>query len=564
MKNCMELFKKSVKRDGIKTALIFEDTEMSYRTLDLMSDKLAFELDNYQLPSNSAIGIIIKPSFEMVIAILAVLKAGYFYVPIDPKYPIDYIEHIFNVGEIELLLSDMSNGFDFVKSEHIFKIDDLQSDLNNEYTIQDDVENAYVCFTSGTNGMPKGVVVTHDNLMGYTKAFSNEFHVTSFDIVLQQAMYNFDTFIEELFPALFNGASVVICKRTDLLSVRKLINIIDKNSVTIVSVTPALLNELNKFKPGQFVRLYIGGGDVLRYNNICNLIETVDVYNTYGPTETTVCATYYKCKKNDTYRLPIGKPILGYEVYLLDENFNEVPEGEIYISGVGLSKGYINSPELTNEVFVDCPFMLEGKMYKTGDWGRRLPDGNIEFIGRIDNQIKINGYRIELEFIEACIDKHPKVNKSVIRVDQNVAGEKVLVCFYEADEVIDKLAEFCAESLPNYMVPKKIILHRSIPCLSNGKIDRVQVQTLSIEENCSKKTETSIIKGILNEVLGEDLTMDENFFIFDLGMDSIKLIRFIVELETFFDIECDDDLLTNIENLTLQDVADYVRKIKNQ
>lgn len=412
--------------------------------------------------------------------------------------------------------------------------------------------------------MPKGVVVTHDNLVAYVKAFSNEFHITSFDIVLQQAMYNFDTFIEEIFPSLFNGASVVICKRSDLLSVGKLKNIIDKERVTIVSVTPALLNELNKFRPGQCVRLYIGGGDVLLYSNICNLIETVDVYNTYGPTETTVCATYYKCKKNDIYRLPIGKPILGYEIYLLDEKFNEVPEGEIYISGVGVSKGYINSPTLTKEVFVDCPFKPGEKMYKTGDMGRKLSDGNIEFIGRIDNQIKINGYRIEPEYIEACIDKHPKVNKSVIRVDQNAAGEKMLVCFYEADEVIEKLADFCAESLPNYMVPQKNILHRSIPCLGNGKIDRVQVQTLSIEENYSKKTEISIIKGILSEVLDEDVTMGENSYIFDLGMDSIKYIRFIVELETVFDIECDDDLLINIESLTLQDVADYVRKCRNQ
>ena len=337
---------------------------------------------------------------------------------------------------------------------------------------------AYILYTSGSTGMPKGVAVTNKNVCHYVRAFINEFKPNDNDIMMQYSVCSFDIFVEEVFASLLSGMTLSIPNEETKKDIKKLMEFSNKNNITILSGFPYLLQEINDLKeiPSSF-RLMISGGDILRSSYINNLTNKVTIYNTYGPTETTVCCSYFNCKnasplQDGTY--PIGKSILDTEILILDNNLNPVKngeKGEICILGNGVTLGYIGNRKKENESFI---LWKDGRrLYKSGDLGYFLNDGNIAFINRKDSQVMILGKRVEPIEIETVINKNPNIRQSKVLsfTDLNNLSYLVAYVVWESKEKFDELYATLNGFLPDYMVPEIFVTLQKMPINSNGKID---------------------------------------------------------------------------------------------
>ncbi len=474
---------------------------------------------------------------------------------------------------------------------------------------------AYILYTSGTTGTPKGVVVRHRNVLSYVDAFHHEFHLTAKDTVIQQASYSFDVFVEEVFPTLAVGGRIVFPRRETVMDPRLLAQYIARHKAALISCSPLMLEMLNEQAPSgvlDSLRIFISGGDVLKASYIDQLLEKGSVYNTYGPTETTVCASYYKCKTSDTGAVSIGKPISGYTVFITDAHGRLQPigiPGEIRIAGNGVAAGYLNRPELTHEKFPQLPSQKpeanngsnkskhtrspkavqsgvqgepppgarrvgalgeppEAPTYHTGDLARWLPDGNIQFLGRLDHQLKIRGYRIEAGEIENCLQTHERITSAVVQaVEQN--GDKSICAYFTANEPLDigQLRRYLAGKLPAYMVPAYFVQMETLPQTATGKLDRKALpsptdsisgprgknQTGSAPENEIQEQMVSI----WNEVLGApDIGIDDNFF--QLGGHSLKAVSMASRLQKTFN--CDIPLVKIFKAPTIRAISGIIQE----
>jgi fengycin family lipopeptide synthetase D len=410
------------------TAVIYRDRytpgmgcqAVTYGQLNERSDRFAGHLREKGVSTGTIVGIMVRPSIDMVTAIWGILKAGGAYLPIDVDYPASRISFILKDSGVNILLTHSET-----KNKCDFNGERIEVDEETIYTtigtalerIDTAGDMAYIIYTSGTTGKPKGVGIEHRSVIAYAAAFNREFNLTSRDVVIQQASYSFDAFVEEFYPVLLRGGKLVIPPRDVIMDIPLLHRFMEVNSITLVSCTPLVLNELNKMKGIGSIHTFISGGDVLKREHVDRLVNSGNIYNTYGPTETTVCATYCRCT-GDLPSIPLlGKSIAGYMVYITGKNSKLQPigaPGEICISGTGVARGYLNRPELTQEKFTANPFIPDEKMYKSGDLGRWLPDGNIEFLGRIDRQIKLRGFRIELEEIESQLLRLDTIKEAVV------------------------------------------------------------------------------------------------------------------------------------------------------
>ena len=541
---------------------------MTYKELDIKSDVIANKLINDKLTKDDLIAVKIKPSFEMIIIILGILKAGCAFLPVDLDYPKEWQDYVLTNSNAKFIIT--KDTYKDISLETLI----LQAE---NITISDD-SLAYVIYTSGSTGKPKGVMIEHRNVLAYIEAFQNEFNITESDVVLQQASYSFDTFIEEVFPALTCGASIVLSNKDDVRNINRLKKLIERNSVTVISCSPLLLNELNKLKPFITVRLFISGGDVLIYKNISNLVQYADVYNTYGPTEATICACYFKCPKVELDKIPIGKPILGYEVFIMDGDLkleNGVV-GEVCIAGKGVARGYLNNSQLSSERFIKDPLEQGKRIYRTGDLGKRLDNGNIEFVGRLDNQVKIRGYRIELEDIELHLMSNNKINKAVVVVKEGKENTKYLCAYYVSQQKLkpSETRKFLASRLPGYMIPDYFIELESLPITPNEKVDKdalpdpVPLLKFQLGQKIKSKRKQSEpndieekIRAIVSEnmdipIPAEKVALNKN--IKEIGIHSIAFIRILVAIENELGLTFDDEGL-NIDNYsTLKDLLAYV------
>ncbi|MCK4257933.1 MAG: amino acid adenylation domain-containing protein [Halanaerobiales bacterium] len=575
-----QLFEKQAERRGDKTALIFKEERLSYQELNQKANQLARVLREKGVSIDQIVAIMVEPSLEMVIGILAILKAGGAYLPIDPAYPINRIKYMLRDSNTSILFTQrkLLNKISFTDD---LTIDLINIDLEELYTndarnlqrIKQPKNLAYVIYTSGSTGNPKGVLVEHRNVVSYIYAFNNEFELNENDRVLQQASYSFDASVEEIYPILTVGGSLVIFEKAEILDVKLLADVIFKHRITLLSSSPLLLNELNKLKPLNSIHTFISGGDVLKGEYINSLIKYAKVYNTYGPTESTVCATFHQCTEPLENNIPIGLVITNYQVHIFDKMNQLVPigvAGELCISGAGVARGYLNRPDLTEEKFVINPF-TGCRMYKTGDLARWRSDGNIEFLGRIDNQIKIRGYRIETGEIEDRLLKHSLI-KDVIVVARKVQSDNLSLCAYfvsEEEISTSNLRNYLKRDLPEYMIPAYFSRLEEMPVTKTGKIDLNNLPKHTLTEIIDTESEyiepvneiEKKLSLIWSDILGvKKIGRNANFF--TLGGHSLNATSLVTEIYKEFQIEI--PLHQIFKTPLLKDIAEYISKAEKR
>ncbi len=470
-----ELFKEMVERSPEANAVFDEERRLSYAELDRLIDTIASKIPK----SAHRVGIMMEHSVEMIAAIFAVLKTGRAYVPVEPFFPQERISFMMRDAEADVII---------VNSTHREKAGNRQTVIVDAGIKPEDISVkssaepdgiAYILYTSGSTGTPKGVAVRNRNVCHYVRAFQNEFHPDGTDAMLQYSVCSFDIFVEEVFTSLLSGAALAIPSSETKKDINALMKFVDDNKVTEISGFPYLLLEMNHLPEiPKSLRLLISGGDVLRESYISNLIDKVEIYNTYGPSETTVCAAYCRCNNTEplsdgTY--PVGKPVLGVQIEILDERSKPVKAGEtgeICISGGGVSAGYIGGREKENEAFLSRP---DGAvLYHSGDLGYYLPDGSIAFLHRKDSQIMILGKRVEPGEVESVLCQCPEIEKAVVkpyRDEQNLHYMVAYIVLKQPRAHLSTLKKEMSRFLPNYMIPEFFVSMPDIPLNANGKVD---------------------------------------------------------------------------------------------
>lgn len=465
-----------------KVAILESGRKLTFKNLLDLVDCIADSFPEHV----QSVGIVMSHRAEMVAAMLAVLKCGGRYVPAEPSFPPGRIRFMMEEAGVDFVLTDRE--FQSRLSSLPTKVIDCiicgkKPRIPSQPDRSSSASPAYVLYTSGTTGKPKGVCVTNGNICHYASAFANEFSPTNNDIVLQYSVCSFDIFVEEVYASLLNGAALAIPNADEKKDIQTLMDFIDEQKVTIVSGFPYLFAEMNHLDSlPQSLRLVLSGGDILRASYVNRLVNQVEVYNTYGPSETTVCATYYRCNRgqileDETY--PIGHAIRGVEVLILDEQGHEVPHGktgEICILGDGVSLGYIGNRDEENKAFVK---RADGsRMYRSGDLGYKLPDGNIAFLYRIDNQVMIEGKRVEVKEVESRLYQCRNVQQAFVKACLDEHENPYLIAYLvpandrlKISEVKDELAI----NLPDFMIPEYFVFMNAIPLNANGKPDETKL-----------------------------------------------------------------------------------------
>ena len=456
-------FREMVEKYPQQPAVIEEGETFSYAQLDDLVNAIMAKFYDQKLQS---VGIVMSHGARQIAAMLAVLKSGAAYVPAEPALPHDRISYMMESAGASLIITD-----DYCR--------DLTAPVKEMADRSTPDGAAYVLFTSGTSGKPKGVIVENHPVVNYAEAFENEFHTGPGDIMLQYSVCSFDIFVEEVFTTLLNGATVAVPpKEIYKGKLEDLMQFVDRHGVTIVDGFPYLLAEMNKLPeiPAS-VKLIISGGDVIRGSYITNLRDCgVKIYNTYGPSETTVCSNYYRIDNVEPLAdgtFPVGKPVKGVTVKIMSPELKDLPlgeVGEICIFGEGVGRGYTgNPPEQKN--FVTLP---DGtRMYRSGDLGYVLPDGNFAFIHRRDDQVMILGRRVEPEEVENVLNTCPCVERGVVRAFLDDNGLAYLTAYIMPRDNcrLHDVKEWLNSKLADFMVPEFFVKVKTIPITARGKVD---------------------------------------------------------------------------------------------
>ena len=482
------LFRDVVKKHRDETAIIENKRTMTFGELSEMVDMIADSFPD----QTKAVGIVMWHRAEMIASILAVLKTGAMYVPAEPAFPTGRIHYMMDEAKVDFILTEMSFAPKLEQYQKIYSDCSICAAAPGSGTrkyVQNPDDLAYILYTSGTTGRPKGVSVTNKNICHYVRAFENEFHTRPGDVMLQYSVCSFDIFVEEVFTSLLKGAALAIPSEDDKKDMKSLMAFVERHHVTELSGFPYLLAEMNHLPSiPSGLRLLISGGDVLREHHVTNLLARAEVYNTYGPSETTVCASYYRCRdgkvlEDGTY--PIGHPVHGTSIKILDQDGNEVPggeTGEICIYGDGVSNGYAGDHEEENKAFENLP---DGsRMYRSGDLGYVLPDGNIAFLHRMDTQIMIYGKRVEVMEVESRLYQCSGVEQAVVRPFTDEEGLSYMIAYVVPKDdglKVSQLRKELAENLTDFMIPEFNVKMPQIPLNSNGKPDMTKMPVVMKE-----------------------------------------------------------------------------------
>lgn len=546
-----ELFEQQVLKTPDSDALVFGEEKLTYKVLNQKAENLASILINKGIRQGDFAVILINQSFEFVISVLAVLKTGAAYVPVDASYPVSRKEYIIKDCKAKFILttteiSELNKEICFNSNENqIIEVNKLDHSLLNiqrkDIKISPD-SLAYMIYTSGTSGQPKGAMIEHRNLLNYIwwaqKVYVKGEEV-NFPLFTSVA---FDLTVTSIFTPLITGNTLVIYSDDDQDLLIEKVLLDDK--VGVIKLTPShlrLIKEDYKIKSENIKNLkrFIVGGEGLNTDlaqTISKMFNNnVEIYNEYGPTETTVgCMIYkYDSQKNYNTLVPIGRPADNTKIYLLDKYLKLVPHGvigEIFIAGDGVGRGYYNKEKLTEEKFILVPEVSNRRLYRSGDLGRFVDENNIEFLGRSDQQVKINGYRIELDEIELCIGEFKGIrNAVVLKVNNN--GTDLLVAYYVSDQEISEsgLREYLQSRLPYYMVPALFLSIDKLPLTPNGKLDKDALPQLDLQKNreefrIAEDDIQELLVNIFQDVLNiKQISIDDNFF--EMGGDSIKAVQ---------------------------------------
>jgi amino acid adenylation domain-containing protein len=590
-----QLFEEQVKRTPDAVAVVCSEQKLTYNELNCRANQLAHYLRKLGVKPEELVGICLERSLDMIVGLLAILKVGGAYVPIDPDYPQERISFMLQDTQVKIILTCESLQNSLPNHQAIVICLDKDWPQINQ-TSQENLNSAvsaanlaYVIYTSGSTGKPKGVEVIHRSvnrlLFGVNYA-----HLDATQRFLQMAPIAFDASTFEIWGALLHGARCVIFTE-DIPTATSLRNAIDKHGITILWLTAALFNKIidDNSQALSGIKQLLIGGEALSVAHVHKALETLpltQIINGYGPTESTTFTCCYPIPKQleaTIKSIPIGCPISNTQVYILDNYLQPVPigvVGELHIAGAGLAKGYLNRPELTQEKFIPNPFEKDevipptplnkggnepSKLYKTGDLARYLPDGNIEYVGRIDNQVKIRGFRIELGEIESVLSQNQAVQSSCVIVREDNPGEKQLVAY-----IVPKLGvkltsgdlrQFLSDKLPGYMVPGAFVLLEFFPLTANGKIDRRALKAPSNTSDSDRfiearnQLELKLVQ-IWSKVLKIDkISVHDNFF--DLGGHSLLAPYLITQIKEQLGKEI--AVTTLFQNPTIEQLATIIK-----
>ena len=575
-KTIVELFEEQVLKTPDNIALVFGDDKLTYKELNEKANSLAYYLRNNGIGRNDIVGIMVNRSLEMIVSILAVLKSGACYIPIDPEYPQDRIEYMLSNSNAKMLLTfeNLQNKVNFDNKLFV----ELNNNLYNSH--KKNLENinkpddlSYIIYTSGSTGMPKGVMLTHkalSNLTNYCNRYVKYLKDNKYRAIVSVTTVSFDIFIFETLISLQRGLKLVVANEEEQTIPRLLSALIEKNNVEIIQTTPSrmqlLVNNIKDIPNLSNLKFITLAGEQLPISLVNDLkkIGSPIIYNGYGPSETTVFSTLTDVTNHNP--ITIGRPLANTQIYILDSNMNICPinvPGEIYIAGDGVGHGYMNNQELTNKAYIQNPFSEENKvLYKTGDLGFYRADGEIMCLGRCDNQVKIRGLRIELEEIENEILKSNNIDNCVVVKKVSDDGHEFLCAYFTSscDVNIDSIRKALNKSLPKYMVPQYFIKLDSLPYTPNGKVDRKKlpmpnVENLNKEIVLPRNTTDELLINLLKELLHiENISIEDNFF--ELGGDSLTAINLCTKIYSEFNVQLFvKDIL---ENPVISDLSDLL------
>jgi amino acid adenylation domain-containing protein len=570
----VDLFQAQVEKTPNNIAVVFEEQQLSYQELNMKSNQLAHYLMTLGVGVETLVGICAERSLEMVISLLGVLKAGGAYVPFDPDYPLERLQFMLEDSEAKVLLLSQNHLLEKlpVLTAQVVYLDkeweQIADYLGDNPTRQSGLENlAYVIYTSGSTGQPKGVMVEHIGLTNLIQTQTQAFNLNKKSCLLQFASFSFDASVSEMATTLTSGATLTVGSNNKFLPDEQFIDLINRQSITHVTLPPSFLATLPQDKLSSLKTIVVAGEAC--FSELVTKWSTGRKFiNAYGPTESTVCATLIECQANGNSP-SIGKPIANTHIYILDANHNITPlgiPGELCIGGVGLARGYLNRPKLTAEKFIKVKlFGKIERLYKTGDLARWLPEGNLEYLGRLDHQVKLRGFRIELGEIEATLSQHEAVKEAVV-VLHNKSDNPLLVAYVtlgiKIEEVASILRAWLKARLPEYMLPANFTVLDKLPLTPNGKIDRKALPAPDLvaiqAEQLAPRTETELLLCHLwSQVLGIEITsINHNFF--EVGGHSLLATQLVSRIRENFKINL--PLRMIFEQPLLQEQADWLDK----
>lgn len=581
-----ELFEAQVERTPEGIAVDYDGQQLSYRELNQRANQLAHYLRTLSVAPDALVGVCMERSLEMVVALYGVLKAGGAYVPIDPEYPEERIAYMLEDAGFSVLLTQrrvldrlpacsaktlcLDDGWDQI----------ARYEEGNPAKVTTPGNLAYMIYTSGSTGKPKGAMNTHRAICNRLLWMQDQYQLTPADRILQKTPASFDVSVWEFFWPLLTGARLVLAKPGGHQDPAYLISLMTEQRITVAHFVPSMLAIfLAEPRAERCVSLrhVICSGEALPFNlqeQFFRLLPA-QLHNLYGPTEAAVDVTHWTCRRHNQRNIvPIGRPVANTQIYILDRYLQPVPigvSGDLYIGGVQVGRGYHNRPELTAEKFLPDPFSAdpEARMYKTGDLCRWLEDGNVEYIGRSDFQVKVRGLRIELGEIEAVLDRHEAVRQCIVVAREETPADKILVAYVEPRQMevapaVGDLRAYLSEHLPAYMIPSIFVVMEKLPLSPNGKIDRKALPPpkqgrvdVAGKFVAPRDPLEQMLAQIWSEILGvRRIGIRDNFF--ELGGHSLLAVRIMAELERLVNMRL--PLATFLQAPTIGDLADVLRK----
>ncbi len=578
-----QLFEQQVQLTPDSVALISESEEVTYRQLNYRVNQLAHYLQKQSVTKDTSVALCLERDLDMVVGILAILKAGGVYTPLDPSYPVERLNFMLSDSQASLLITKQ----EILEKLPLFVAKAVCLDIHKEEIARESSENpinisspnhlAYIIYTSGSTGTPKGVLGTHRGTVNGLHWLWKTYPFTPGEVCCQKTAISFVDSVWEIFAPLLQGIPTVIISNAAVLDPQLFIESLAQHRVSQIILVPSLLrllldNYSHLVKKLTHLKFWITSGETLSFKLVQTfrqLMPSAKLINLYGSSEVSANATYYDTSflLEQAYSVPIGRPIDNTQVYVLNRNLQPTPigvVGELYLAGDGLAKGYLHRPDLTQERFIDNPFIPGNKLYKTGDLVRYLQDGNLEYLGRHDEQVKIRGFRVELGEIATAIAQHPDVRESVVTASNDAQDNPRLIAYVVTDkqDINTQLLPYLQQKLPNYMLPSAFIVLDKLPLTPNGKVDKRALPSSEVTQSNINKafvaprnfTELALAKLWENLLNISPIGVTDNFF--ELGGHSFLAVRLMAQIYDKF--EHNLPLSTLFENPTIEKLAAIV------